>query len=792
MKFSEQWIREWVNPSVDTETLAEQLTMAGLEVDSVEPAAPAFDNVLVGEVVAIEPHPEADRLNMCQVNVGQTDNLSIICGASNVAKGVKVPTAVIGATLPGDFKIKKAKLRGIESFGMLCSAKEIGIAESAEGLLILPEDAPVGQGIRDYLSLNDQVIEVDFTPNRGDCLSVAGIAREIGVLNDSELIPQKAQKVIPTTDAKFEIQVEVAADCPRYQGRVIKGINPLAKTPIWMQERLRRAGLRSLSPTVDVTNYVLLELGQPMHAFDLDKLEQKILVRKAHKGEKLKLLDESEVTLDENILVIADNNKAIAFAGVMGGLESSVTNETKDIFLECAYFQPDTVRGKARQFGMQTDSSYRFERGVDFNLQADAMERATQLIIDIAGGQAGPVTEVFNESQLPSRAKISFRKARLKKVLGLSVDDSQVENILTRLGMNWQANESGWLVTAPDYRFDIAIEADLIEEIGRVYGYNNLPTSLPCTNLKFVDEPEAKVTHRKVRQCLVDHDYQEAITYSFVDKEIQQLLDPKNQPIELANPISSDMSVMRTTLWASLLKAAEHNQARQQSRIRLFEIGKRFIQSGDEIRQETVIAGLAMGQVLTTQWGAETRKIDFYDVKNDIESLLNLTGNAGQFQFISEKHNALHPGQSAQILSENEVLGWLGALHPAIQQKLGLNTPVFLFELTYTSLDKGMIPQYKSVSKFPSIKRDLALVVEDNVTAGMVFAKVNESGGKHLQHAEIFDIYYGKGVADGSKSLALSLTIQDDTKTMTDEDVEQIIQKILVSLHDSIGATLRE
>jgi len=792
MKFSEQWIREWVNPSVDTETLAEQLTMAGLEVDSVEPAAPAFDQVLIGEVVELEPHPEADRLNMCQVNVGHAENLSIICGANNVAKGVKVPTAIIGATLPGDFKIKKAKLRGVESFGMLCSAKEIGIAESAEGLLLLPQDAPVGQDIREYLSLNDQVIEVDFTPNRGDCLSVAGIAREVGVLNDSELLVQENPKVVPSSDETFEIQVEATSDCPRYQGRVIKGINPQAETPIWMQERLRRAGLRSLSPTVDVTNYVLLELGQPMHAFDLAKLDQKIVVRKANKGEKLKLLDESEVTLDENILVIADSKKALAFAGVMGGLESSVTAETQDIFLECAYFQPDTIRGKARQFGMQTDSSYRFERGVDFNLQTTAMERATQLILDIAGGLAGPITEVSDESHLPVREQITFRKERLKRVLGLTVEDSQVENILTRLGMSWQTNNSGWLVTAPDYRFDIAIEADLIEEIGRVYGYNNLPTSLPSANLKFVDEPEAQVTKRKIRQLLVDHDYQEAITYSFVDKEIQQLLDPENQAIELANPISSDMSVMRTTLWSSLLKAAEHNQARQQNRIRLFEIGKRFIQSDDEIRQETVIAGLAMGQVMTTQWAAETRKIDFFDVKNDIESLLNLKGGADKFQFVSEKHTALHPGQSAQILSGSEVLGWLGALHPAIQQKLGLNTPVFLFELTYTSLDKGMIPQYKSVSKFPSIKRDLALVVEDKVTAGMVFAKVNESGGKHLQGAEIFDIYYGKGVVDGSKSLALSLTIQDDTKTMTDEDVEKIIQKILVSLHDSIGATLRE
>jgi len=792
MKFSEQWLREWVNPNVNTDTLAEQLTMAGLEVDSVEPAAPAFDNVLVGEVVSMEPHPEADRLNLCQVNVGQSENLSIICGASNVSVGVRVPTAVIGATLPGDFKIKKAKLRGIESFGMLCSAKEIGIAESAEGLLLLPGDAPVGESIRDYLSLNDQVIEVDFTPNRGDCLSVAGIAREVGVLNDAELLSQESPKVVPSCDDTFDVVVDASADCPRYQGRVIKGINAQAETPIWMQERLRRAGLRSLSPTVDVTNYVLLELGQPMHAFDLGKLEANIVVRKAQKGEKLKLLDESEVTLDENILVIADAKQAVAFAGVMGGLDSSVTSQTQDIFLECAYFQPDTIRGKARQYGMQTDSSYRFERGVDFNLQTTAMERATQLILEIAGGEAGPVTETVNESHFPQRENILFRRSRLKRLLGLSIEDAQVENFLTRLGMNWETVDDGWRVTAPDYRFDIAIEADLIEEIGRVYGYNNLPTSVPVTNLQFVEEPESKITFNKIRQLLVDRDYQEAITYSFVDTAIQELLDPNVDPIELANPISSDMSIMRTTLWSSLLKAAEHNQARQQSRVRLFEIGKRFIPVNGENRQETVIAGIAMGVVQPIQWGAANRKIDFFDVKADVEAILKLTGNPDSFDFIAAQRAALHPGQSAQILSGNQVLGWVGALHPAIEQKLSLNSPVFLFELTYTDLDKGMIPQYKSVSKFPSIKRDLALVVSENVTAGMVIAEVNKSGGKRLQHAEIFDIYVGSGIADGCKSLALSLTIQDDTKTMTDEDIEPIIQKILVSLQESIGATLRE
>ncbi|MDH3326422.1 MAG: phenylalanine--tRNA ligase subunit beta [Gammaproteobacteria bacterium] len=792
MKFSENWLRAWVNPEVNTETLAENLTMAGLEVDSIEPAAPFFDHVVVGQVLSLQRHPDADKLNICEVDVGEDKPLSIICGASNVAKGVKVPAAMIGAELPGGMKIKKAKLRGIESFGMLCSATEVGIAESADGLLILPADAPVGTSIRDYMFLDDQIIEVDFTPNRGDCLSVAGITREIGVLTNTEVNEPEMPDVDASIDDVFEVVVDAATDCPRYLGRVIKGINPKAESPLWLQEHLRRAGLRSLSPTVDVTNYVLLELGQPMHAFDLAKLDEKIIVRRAVKGEKLKLLDDSEIEMDEKILVIADSNKALAFAGVMGGLDSSVTDSTQDIFLESAFFQPDIIRGKARRFGKQTDSSYRFERGVSFQIQYKAMQRATRLILDIAGGQAGPVTEVVNESDFPVRKTIAFRSARLQRVLGLKIDDDQVENILTRLGMSWTKNAEGWDVVAPDYRFDIEIEADLIEEIGRVYGYNNLPVSTPKANLQFVQEPEVKVFPRQIRSSLVNSGYQEAITYSFVDPAIQALLDPENTPIALENPISAEMSVMRTTLWSSLLKTAQHNQARQQNRVRIFEIGKRFSTVNGEIQQETVISGLVTGDVTHTQWGEAARKVDFFDVKHDVENLLSITGDITQFGWESAAHSALHPGQSAMITNKSRNIGWLGALHPKKQQQLGLHNPVFLFELSYTELDSGVLPQFKAVSKFPAIKRDLALVVKESVTAGTVFAIVTEAGGNRLQLVEIFDIYRGKGVEVGDKSLALSLTIQDDSQTLTDIEVDAIIQKILVSLQGSIGATLRE
>ena len=792
MKFSENWLREWVNPNIDTATLSEQLTMAGLEVDSVEPAAPAFNNVVVGQVVALIKHPEADKLNVCQVNVGQSENLTIVCGATNVAEGVKVPTAVIGAVLPGDFKIKKAKLRGQESCGMLCSAKELGLAESSDGLLILPNDAPVGQDVRDYFQLDDQIIEVDFTPNRGDCLSLAGIAREVSVLNNIDQTPLVIKPVETQIDDVFPIEVQTSNDCPRYLGRVIKNINPSASTPLWMKERLRRAGLRSLSPTVDVTNYVLLELGQPMHAFDLDKLSEKIVVRRASTKEKLKLLDESEIEMDEDVLVIADAKQSLAFAGVMGGLDSSVTSDTNHIFLECAFFNPDTIRGKARKFGMQTDSSYRFERGVDYHLQHRAMERATQLILEIAGGQAGPVTEAVSEEHLPKREQITMRSRRLNRLLGFSVEDRVIESYLTHLGMEWKVTGEGWDIVAPSYRFDIAIEADLIEEVGRIYGYNNLPTTTPSTEMKFVAEPEHQVSTRKIRSHFVSRGYQEAISYSFVDPQIQALLDPDTAVVELANPISAEMSVMRTTLWSSLLKAVQHNHARQQSRVRLFEIGKRFTLDDADYRQETVISGLISGDIIPTQWGESSRKVDFFDLKADVEGLLALSKNTTSFQFEIGSHPALHPGQCARICRNNNKIGYLGALHPEILQKLSLNTPVFLFELSYTEILNGLIPQYRHISKFPAIKRDLALVVSENVEAGTVFAEVKKAGDNRLQHVEIFDIYRGKGVAEGYKSLALALTIQDDAQTLTDEEVDKIIQNILGSLQNAIGATLRE
>ena len=792
MKFSEKWLREWVNPQLGTAELAEQLTMAGLEVDSIEAAAAKFSDIVVGEVLTVEKHPEADRLNVCTVNVGAAEPLNIVCGAKNVAVGLRVPTALVGAVLPGDFKIKKAKLRGVPSHGMLCSETELGLAESAEGLMILPADAPVGTDIREYLQLDDQIIEVDFTPNRGDCLSLRGLGREVAVLNALQPEVFEIKSVQPQIDDTFPVKVEAKQDCPIYLGRVIRNINPDAQTPLWMLERLRRAGSRSLGPLVDVTNYILLELGQPMHAFDLDKLKGGIEVRRAKPGEKIKLLDDSEITLDETMLVIADASAAQAFAGIMGGSDSSVSDATRNVFLECAFFSPDAIRGKARHYGMQTDSSYRFERGVDFAFTQYAMERATALLLEIAGGEAGPVNGVSDSSAYPQRQVIDLRLSQIRRVLGIEVDKNEVDGIMQRLGMQLESTDSGWKITPPSWRFDITIEADLIEEVGRVYGYNRIPSRLPAGVLKFVSRPEGQTGKRSLRRLLVDRGYQETIAYSFVDPQVQAMLDPEAKPLTLANPISSEMSVMRTTLWPNLVKAVEYNQARQQSRVRLFEIGRRFVPEAATLRQDSVISAVVSGSALPEHWDLASQEADFFHVKSDVEAILSLTRRAGDFIFRAGQHPALHPGQSAEIVLDGQHAGWLGSLHPSIQKQLDLTHSLIMFELDLQVLESGRVPVFRQVSKFPSIRRDLALVMDESINAGQVDSVIRRNGGDKLIDLQLFDVYRGKGIAKGMKSLAMALTIQDQNQTMTDEQVDTLIRDILVSVEAETGATLRE
>lgn len=791
MKFSEQWLREWVNPDISSEELVEQLTMAGLEVDAIEPVAGEFSGVVVAEVLHTEPHPDADKLSVCKVSNGQ-EEFQVVCGAPNVRAGLKVVLAEVGARLPGDFKIKKAKLRGIESHGMLCSERELELSDSHEGIMELAGDAPVGSNIREYLQLDDQCIDIDLTPNRGDCLGIAGLARDVGVLNKLPVNAIDIQPIEPRHDAVFPVSIDAPEGCPRYVGRVISNINTQATSPLWMQERLRRSGLRSIDPVVDVTNYVLLELGQPMHAFDLDKLQGEIKVRTANNGEKLTLLDGQEVELTEETLLITDGSGPIAMAGIMGGTGTGVTDDTDNIFLESAFFNPITIAGKARSYGLHTDSSHRFERGVDYQLQRNAIERATALLLDIVGGEPGPVVETASDSHLPNSATISLRKQRVAEMLSLNLADEEVEDILVRLGLDVVSrDEQGWSVVAPSYRFDIAIEADLIEEIARVYGYNRLPVRMPQAAPRLKPEAEARIALKHFRRTLLSRGYHEAITYSFVDPKIQAYFGEGREEIALANPISSDMSVMRTSLWPGLVQALQYNQNRQQSRVRLFETGLVFSRSGGEIEQVAKLGGVIVGGREPKGWSNVSDAADFYDVKGDLEALLAQGGNPSAYDFKPTQRDALHPGQSAEILRDGGVVGVIGALHPSIEQKLGINGPVFLFELDIAAIEEGVIAEFEELSKFPEVRRDLAIIVDESVQLADIDKAIRKDAGDSLTDLTLFDLYQGKGIDPDRKSLALGLTWQHRSRTLMDEEISQLVDSIINNLEKQFNAVLR-
>tara|TARA_R110002050_G_scaffold57423_5_gene129122 strand:+ start:27619 stop:29997 length:2379 start_codon:yes stop_codon:yes gene_type:complete len=791
MKFSEKWLREWVNPDVDTATLSAQLTLAGLEVDAIEPVAGDFNGVLVGQVVSVEPHPDADKLRLCKVDVAADELLSIVCGAANVRLDLKIPVAVIGSVLPGNFKIKKAKLRGIESFGMLCSAKELGMVENADGLMELASDAPVGEDFRKYLDLDDVSIDVDLTPNRSDCLGIAGIAREVGVLTGCDLTNWPREAVTEQSSKQLAVKVEAPSACPRYVGRVIENINVKAITPIWMQEKLRRSGVRSISPVVDITNYVMLELGQPMHAFDLNALNGGINVRMGKQGEKLTLLDGQEVNISETSLVIADDASPLALAGIMGGKSSSVGDATANIFLEAAFFNPLAIAGRAREYGLHTDSSHRFERGVDPELPKSAIERATALLLDIVGGQAGPITEVVSEPDLPQARVITLRAKRIKRVLGIDIEAAQVEEQLTRLGLTVVTNDEGWLVTAPSFRFDIAIEVDLIEELGRLYGYDKLPKTRPQGTVLSADISEHTLATQRLQALLVDRGYQEAITYSFVDPALQQHLAIEGeQGIALANPISADLSVMRTSLWPGLIQAMVRNLNRQHERVRLFEVGRVFTGSSDNVEQHRHIGGVLCGSRYAEQWSEKQRPVDFFDAKADVEALLDL-GNEDNIHFVSESHPALHPGQSARIYKNDLAIGWIGALHPRLNKPLDINCRVYVFELSLSSVLAAKVPSFSPLSRFPALRRDLALVVDAETTAGKIEHCLNGIESDILVSIQLFDVYSGAGVEVGKKSIAVAFNLQHAERTLTDEDVDALMRTVTQTLEQHVGATIR-
>ncbi|NDJ57301.1 phenylalanine--tRNA ligase subunit beta [Enterobacteriaceae bacterium 4M9] len=795
MKFSELWLREWVNPALDSAALSEQITMAGLEVDGVEPVAGEFHGVVVGEVVECGQHPNADKLRVTKVNVGGDRLLDIVCGAANCRQGLKVAVATIGAVLPGDFKIKAAKLRGEPSEGMLCSFSELGISDDHSGIIELPHDAPIGTDIREYLKLDDNTIEISVTPNRADCLGIMGVARDVAVLNQQPLNTPDMSAVAPTITDTLAIRVEATQACPRYLGRVVKGIDVTAPTPLWMKEKLRRCGIRSIDAVVDVTNYVLLELGQPMHAFDLDRIDGGIVVRMAKEGEKLTLLDGSEAQLNDDTLVIADHSKALAMGGIFGGEHSGVNGETRNVLLECAFFNPLSITGRARRHGLHTDASHRYERGVDSALQFQAMERATRLLIDLCGGEAGPIIDTTSKADLPKPATITLRRSKLDRLIGHVVPDAQVSDILRRLGCDVTEGNGEWTAVAPSWRFDMAIEEDLVEEVARVYGYNSIPDKPLMASLMMGTHREANLSLKRVKNMLVDKGYQEVITYSFVDPKIQQLLHPQQEALILPSPISSEMSAMRLSLWSGLLGAVVYNQNRQQNRVRLFESGLRFVpdtQADLGIRQDVMLAGVICGNRYEEHWDLEKNAVDFYDLKGDLESVLELTGELSDIEFRAEANPALHPGQSAAIYLKGERIGFIGVVHPELERKLDLNGRTLVFELLWERIANRRIPQAQEVSRFPANRRDIAVVVAENVPAAEIITECKKVGANQVVGVNLFDVYRGKGVAEGYKSLAISLILQDTSRTLEEDEIAATVAKCVAALKERFQASLRD
>ncbi|WP_336006439.1 phenylalanine--tRNA ligase subunit beta [Acinetobacter pittii] len=791
MKISENWLRTWVNPAIDSETLSDQLTMLGLEVDELAPVAKPFTGVVVGEVLTVEQHPDADRLRVTTVNIGSGEPLQIVCGAPNVRAGMKAPVATIGAVLPGDFKIKKGKLRGVESQGMLCGASEIDLEDKIDGLLELPADAPVGVNIREYLKLDDNVIDISITPNRGDCFSIRGIAREIAVINQLQMNEPEIKSVDATiTDEK---KVVISTDgAPRYLGRVVKNVNVKAATPEWMEQALARSGIRTHSILVDVTNYVLMELGQPMHAFDLAKIEGTVQVRQAKPQEKLQLLNDQEVELQEDIMVIADDQKALAIAGIMGGLASSVTDDTTDIFLESAFFAPLAIAGRARRFGLHTDSSQRYERGVDFELPLIAMNRASQLIQELAGGEFGPITVAEKTDLLPKREAIELKQAQVDQLLGYQVAGEFIADALTRLGCKVTVKAEGeWSVVPPSYRYDMAIYQDLIEEVARIDGYDNIQISLPTMDVKLAKyQDRFEIT--ELRQTIVSLGYQEAISFSFADAKLEKQLNPQVNPLMLANPISSDLAAMRSTLLSSLIPCVQYNINRQQSRVRFFELGLRFdyqnAKSIEDLKQIPTLALVAVGSQQPESWHVKPQPMDFFDFKGEIEEIL--AAGRVKVEYVRSERAWLHPGQSAEILVDGQSIGYLGRLHPSLENELDLST-TWVAELDQTAVLQSYVSNFTELSRFPSIRRDIALLISDNINVRDIQQLIEKTGGELLDSTWLFDVYTGQGVEEGKRSLAFALLWQHPSRTLEDAEIKSGMDNIIHVLENTYQATLR-
>lgn len=791
MKISENWLRTWVNPAIDSDTLSDQLTMLGLEVDELAPVAKPFTGVVVGEVLTVDQHPDADRLRVTTVNIGSGEPLQIVCGAPNVRVGMKAPVATIGAVLPGDFKIKKGKLRGVESQGMLCGASEIDLEDKIDGLLELPADAPVGVNIREYLKLDDNVIDISITPNRGDCFSIRGIAREIAVINQLQMNEPEIKSVDATiTDDK---KVVISTDgAPRYLGRVVKNVNVKAATPEWMEQALARSGIRTHSILVDVTNYVLMELGQPMHAFDLAKIEGTVHVRQAQPQEKLQLLNDQEVELQEDIMVIADDQKALAIAGIMGGLASSVTDDTADIFLESAFFAPLAIAGRARRFGLHTDSSQRYERGVDFELPLIAMNRASQLIQELAGGEFGPITVAEKTDLLPKREAIELKQAQVDQLLGYQVAADFITDALTRLGCSVTVKAEGeWSVVPPSHRYDMAIYQDLIEEVARIDGYDNIQISLPSMDVQLAKYQD-RFEIAQLRQTVVTLGYQEAISFSFADAKLEKQLNPQVNPLMLANPISSDLAAMRSTLLSSLIPCVQYNLNRQQSRVRFFELGLRFdyqnATSIQDLKQIPTLALIAVGSREPESCHVKPQPMDFFDFKGEVEEVL--AAGRVKVEYVRSERAWLHPGQSAEILVDGKSIGYLGRLHPSLENELDLSA-TWVAELDQAAVLQSYVSNFTELSRFPSVRRDIALLISDNINVRDIQQLIEKTGGELLDSTWLFDVYTGQGVEEGKRSLAFALLWQHPSRTLEDAEIKSGMDNIIQVLENTYQATLR-
>ncbi|MFK7887242.1 MAG: phenylalanine--tRNA ligase subunit beta [Gammaproteobacteria bacterium] len=792
MNVSESWLREFVDAGVSTRELAERLTMAGLEIDGVTPAAEPFTGVVIGHVTDCQPHPDADKLRVCQVDIGADEHQGIVCGAPNVRTGLKVAVATVGAKLPGGLKIRKAKLRGVVSMGMICSARELGMGDEHDGIMELPEDAPVATDLREWLDLDDQILELDLTPNRGDCLGMQGVAREVGVLVERPVGVVDTTAVAATHDATIEVATEAAKACPRFAGRIVKGVDPNAATPLWLRERLRRAGIRAISPVVDVTNYVMLETGQPMHGYDLAQLTPPVVARMAKPGEKLTLLDGKVVDLAEDVLVIADSSGPLGLAGIMGGEKSGVSDATTDIFFESAFFAPTSIAGRARRYGMHTDASHRFERGVDPAGQVAAIERATRLLMDIAGGEPGPVTVAEQADAIDVAAPITISRAQLDKRLGEHVDDGDVTGIFERLGFQVSFDNNIWTTVAPSHRFDMAAWEDLAEEVARVYGYNRITEQPERAAVSMPQVTESRVPVSRVQDLLVDRGFQEVITYSFVDPQLHEVICPRVTPLPLTNPISAELAVMRSSLWPGLISTLQHNLARQQERVLIFETGLVFDWNNDTLKQPQHVAFALAGARLPERWSHDKARTDFHDAAGHIEALLALRGARANVSFVPAEHEALHPGQSANIVVDDQVIGCVGVLHPARAKQLDLPADVVLAQLDIAQAFSAQVPLYEPVAKFPATRRDLSVLVPDAVNVAALSQAIRDAAGQALREVRVFDVYRGKGIDSGTKSVSFGLILQDSSRTLNDTEADAAVTAVMAKIKQDFDGTIRD